>query len=151
MAVPRDTVNRLSPIECASLYRSSARILPPVIIAFIVLVVSLHPFGFRPFVPDLTPVHVLFESVGLPLQAGDLLRNVVLYMPLGYFCARAMRRGRGGQIILTVALIGGAFSLAIELAQYYVDRTPSLYDVLANLAGAGIGAAMGSLMSRRRR
>lgn len=72
----------------------------------------------------------------LPVPGGaDLLRNVLLFVPLG---AGLALRGLG--LLPTTALAGGV-SLAVELAQLAMPgRTSSLWDLLANTCGAALAA-----------
>ena len=65
----------------------------------------------------------------------DRLRNVILFLPFGFLAFQ------GRPSILRVALWGAALSLAIEIAQLYIPgRNPALADLLANGAGAALGA-----------
>jgi hypothetical protein len=80
----------------------------------------------------------------------DVLANVVLFLPLG-FLARLVRRDavRGS---LDVLVAGACTSLAIEALQHFLPaRHPSPLDVLANAAGAWLGALLHDAVTRRRR
>ena len=68
---------------------------------------------------------------------GDLLRNVVLFIPLG---AAWGARGARPTLVLAGAL---ALSVLLELAQLAIPgRYSSPWDTLGNTAGAGFGAGM---------
>lgn len=75
--------------------------------------------------------------------ADDKVIHVLLYVPVGFWCALSVAlRGRldlRGAALLLGSL--GAFSAADELSQIVLDRVADPMDVLANLAGAVIGLA----------
>lgn len=77
----------------------------------------------------------------------EFCANVVLFVPLGVLLALTLRRPAWA---MPIALIVTA---AIEAGQalFLAERTPSLGDVVANLAGAGLGIAAVLLARRRRR
>lgn len=85
---------------------------------------AAKPAGLLPGVVDL----------GAP-QAADVLRNIILFLPLGFFLG--LRRVS----IRHAVLVSAAVSIVIELLQLSVaGRHSSLWDVLANTAGGGLGA-----------
>ena len=64
----------------------------------------------------------------------DLIANVALFVPLGV----VLRRGEHRAVLL-----GAGLSMLIELLQLLSPvRSTCLYDLLANAAGAGLGAAL---------
>jgi VanZ family protein len=70
-----------------------------------------------------------------------VLSNILLYIPLGLFGARALGSWSAGWRVLAMAILGGALSTGIELTQYFeMSRACELSDVTANLAGAVVGA-----------
>lgn len=70
----------------------------------------------------------------------EFLLNVALFLPLG--ASLVWPRGSRRDIVGAMAL-GGALSLAIELAQVFIPgRYASLGDLVANTAGAGIGGGL---------
>ena len=81
------------------------------------------------------------------------LANVALFVPLGAAGALLLRRHAAWVVIAL-----GALSLAIEVLQARLGRTPSYRDVVANSVGALAGAllvlllaALWSLLRRSRR
>ncbi len=75
----------------------------------------------------------------------EIVANVLLFMPLGYFLYLALTRynARGWSGAVTAVLAGGLLSLAVESAQFcLVGRASSLLDVLTNTAGAALGTAL---------
>lgn len=76
-----------------------------------------------------------------PVRAADILENIVLFLPLGFFAgldARSLVSGlrRGAWLGLLVSLVG-------EWSQLYShSRFPSATDVSSNLIGAVLGVAL---------
>jgi hypothetical protein len=71
--------------------------------------------------------------------------NVAGYLPLGFFLILALRpRLRGAAAFAASVAIAAALSLALEAGQSYLPaRFATNLDVLCNLAGAALGAALG--------
>lgn len=71
----------------------------------------------------------------------ESVANVLLFVPLGFLLARVLG-ARWGWIAGPAAII---LSAALEVAQFALltDRTSDLRDVLANGAGAVLGAVLG--------
>jgi hypothetical protein len=78
-------------------------------------------------------------------QLPDLLRNLLLFAPLGAALAlRGLRRG-------PTVLLAAALSLAVESAQLFVPgRSPALFDVIGNAGGALAGHALAGWAARWR-
>jgi glycopeptide antibiotics resistance protein len=81
---------------------------------------------------------------GRPPSISDLVQNVVLFLPFGFFGVLAFDRiKKGGAIRGTVliALLGCALSTSVEALQTMsVTRTPSTSDIFTNTTGALFGA-----------
>lgn len=74
-----------------------------------------------------------------PTSLGDLAANLLLYMPLGFFAAHMLRRGRVMRLVVAV-VTGLLLSVAMELAQFYdLDRVTNMSDVYLNTTGAALG------------
>ncbi len=112
---------------------------------------SLYPFEF----------HALPGEAGLlatldatwrrwPGSRGDLIVNLVLYMPLGLFLALALRRAgmrAPAARLLLATLAGGLLSFAMEVTQLHVDgRTSNLSDLVLNTAGTLTGAIAAQIL-----
>ena len=80
------------------------------------------------------------------ITAFDVAANLVGYLPYGFFCVLALYpRLRGRQALVVAALSGAALSMVMEAAQSFLPtRVPSNLDVACNLAGALVGAAVGT-------
>mgnify|MGYP006274463453 FL=1 len=110
---------------------------------------SLYPFNFS-FDGSHPTVTAAFSQLGWA-RAGraDRVRNILLYLPLG-FCLILLLRARLGTLWATVlaTCIGSLLSLMIEVLQVYLSiRVPSLMDVVLNAVGTCVGA-MGGVIWR---
>ena len=109
--------------------------------AVLILYGSLFPFRLRT-----TGSFGLFDLLRtltfMPTTRGDIVANLLLYMPLGLclmfaFTARRVRWPLAGTIV-----IGALLSLAVELTQVYLrSRVSSLTDVALNMIGTLCGAS----------
>lgn len=121
-----------------------------VIVTAVIVYGSLYPFTFRPAVDGIRPaLHTLLESwADMPISRSDLIANVLLYMPFGFFAVLALSRGAGiaGRVV-SITLMGAVLSISMELAQYYdADRVTNASDVYTNSFGALLGAIGGRLV-----
>lgn len=110
---------------------------------FLITYGSLYPFNFD------------FDSYHRPLLAslfdfslgntgrGDLVANLLLFIPFGFLAVRGYPGGnRVGRMIL-VLLVGFALAYLIQAVQLIIPgRTPSGSDAVWNLLGCGIGCAL---------
>ena len=72
-----------------------------------------------------------------PIKLIDIVVNILLYMPFGYWFVRAGGRQRTG----LAAVCAAALSLVTEWTQLYShSRFPSLTDVTNNIIGSALGA-----------
>lgn len=116
---------------------------------------SLYPFEFRVPASGAGALRTLLGSWDNRPGRGDLLSNILLYVPFGFFGVLAVLKTRGtaggaaGHAALIVALIaalGAGLSIAIELAQYFdAGRDTQATDVYTNAAGTALGALAGCL------
>ena len=85
----------------------------------------------------------------------DWVANILLFVPIGFFAAAALRVDRPGRLraIAVAAVVIPActlLSLAVEFAQIWCpSRVPSQNDVAAETLGAAAGVALWSLCGRR--
>jgi VanZ family protein len=127
----------------ASRSHFAAPLLLAVVVALIVYV-SLYPFRFSPGGPSL--FSALDQLTWARAGRGEMLNNVLLYLPLGFCVALLVepRYGRSAGIIAAV-LAGAILSLYMELLQASVPtRVTSLKDLSLNAIGALAGAVLGS-------
>lgn len=120
------------------------------LVAYVLLIAyaSLYPLaGWR------DPGGSAFAFVGAPwpryVTAFDVAANFFAYLPYGALAALAVRpRLAPAAAWLVAALTGGVLSVALEAAQSYLPaRIPSNVDVIANVAGAACGGAIGAWLA----
>ena len=92
---------------------------------------------------------VLTSTEGTPGRI-DFCTNVLLFVPLGFLWVAALatdtRSWLWRAFVAPVVLLGcAALSLTVEFGQLWVNRTPSRFDVYAQLIGAAAGIT-GSLI-----
>ncbi|CAL1240518.1 VanZ family protein [Candidatus Methylocalor cossyra] len=111
---------------------------------------SLIPFEYRDksLTAALTAFrHLPFLRLGVAGRA-DWIANLLLYIPLAFFLAGALSGPRRtplarGLAALAVAVLCSALAVGIEFAQlFFPQRTVSLNDVVAEMAGSVLGAAL---------
>ncbi|MBU3695133.1 VanZ family protein [Dechloromonas sp.] len=111
---------------------------------------SLHPFtGWRD--TGLTPLAFLEGGWPRYWTAFDLLINVALYLPLGFFTTLAMCRLPGsytGAILATLIAAGVSFGLE-TLQTWLPARVPSNLDLACNSLGGLVGVIAGQLTGPR--
>ena len=101
--------------------------------------------GLRPSTHKFPDPHQFLGATYLPTR--DFIINVVGFIPYGYLIVAYLFSGirskdnRLTKVVLAmIAGIGTSFLL--ETVQYFIPgRTSSLYDLIANTAGAGLGVA----------
>jgi glycopeptide antibiotics resistance protein len=70
----------------------------------------------------------------------DIVGNIALFFPLGYFLSRLLTSSNPSRQLLLAAGIGGTLSLGIEFYQVYCHyRFPSIFDAITNVTGTLIG------------
>ncbi len=118
-------------------------------LAVIALIVhgSLYPYEF--LVPPGTPspVATLLHSWATPPSSyGDLIANLLLYVPFGFFGTWALRAEKSTQL-LVVILAGLLLCTGIELAQFYdAGRVTNMSDVYLNTSGTVLGVIAAVLL-----
>ena len=107
------------------------------------------------FVPDSSIAAAHFRNftagvvrtfqVGQHVSGPDFVSNVWLFTPFGCFGMWAFRRPRSRIMrALLLTILGGALSAGVETLQLFtLDRVSSFSDIIANTAGAAIGAVAG--------
>jgi len=105
---------------------------------------SLYPFQFHASLPFARLLELFLHPGPEHLGRGDLISNILLYLPLGFFAVRTFQRGSAAGRVIVVTILAAMLAISIELTQFYDDgRTASVADASANSAGALIGAIAG--------
>jgi VanZ family protein len=122
-------------------------LLATLIVVAVILHGSLYPYHFRQPSGGVGAAATLLASWSdLGKSYGDIVANVLLYVPFGFFAALTIRRGRIGRIC-AVTLAGLALCTAVELAQYYDQgRLDNMSDVYFNTFGTAFGAIAALLL-----
>ncbi len=108
------------------------------LICVLIVYGSLYPFDFRNMGPGDWD-HLLASWHGRTFRS-DILSNIVLFVPLGYFGVLAWGR-RWWLVTLALGL-----GVVLQLLQLFLpSRDANLLDVIWNLLGAGLGAALTAL------
>lgn len=110
----------------------------------LVVYASLYPFeGWRGF--GLSPFAYLTAPWARYVTVFDVTVNVAGYVPFGFLAIAALHpRLRGVPAFCVAVLSAVVLSLLLEAVQGYLPaRFPSNVDVLCNIGGAALGAALG--------
>lgn len=110
---------------------------------------SWYPFVVAP--PQLPWLDFLHAPLPAHVDKGDVLQNVLVYMPFGLLFVQwhSARRPGFAAALLLAALAGTLFSLGVEVAQQYMpSRVASLLDVLMNCAGTVLGGLLAQALNR---
>ncbi len=114
-------------------------------IAIVAVIVhgSLFPYAFRIPPGSASAIGTLLGSWAQPPSSfGDLVANILLYMPLGFFGVLALR---APQRLLAVTVFGLLLCTTIELAQFYDEgRVTNMSDVYLNTLGTWLGGFAGA-------
>ena len=121
-------------------------------IAFVVVAAlgSTYPFNFQAPELDAATVRAFLLSCCVMPGRGDLVRNVILFLPIGFTSMFATRLASPpGRRFLYVCSLGAIFALALQLLQICLpSRDENLQDVIWNSVGTAAGAALASLAER---
>lgn len=127
---------------------------PALITAIVIAVIvygSLYPFVFRAHGHDGlgAAIAALLATWTTPTSRGDIISNILLYVPLGLFAAHALAGfPRALRIALATAL-GLVICIVVELIQFYeAARNSTMSDVYCNTLGTFLGAVAGVALHR---
>ncbi|HWY63696.1 MAG TPA: VanZ family protein [Rhizomicrobium sp.] len=132
--------------------RSVPRHALAVAVAALIAYGSLYPFVFHHAGPFSADIANFLASAHRPPQGrGDVLANVLLYIPLGLAATLAfvqdMRRVLAAALTF---LCGVTLSLFVELAQFYdADRVSAFSDFYLNVAGLVAGILIALMIGTR--
>ena len=124
-----------------------------IIIVFAIAYGSLYPFNFHFGELDGIAIEGFLRSWRIGPSRGDLLGNVILFVPFGFVGTVAVD-GRGGAFrrAVLILLAGAIFASALQFAQLYLpSRNATLNDVFWNLLGMAIGYLGGIVLSKHAR
>jgi len=109
---------------------------------------SLFPFVLQRHAGAGDPLRTLLGTWRVWDGRGDLLSNILLYMPFGFLVAHTLPGRAPARMRAVLAILAAtALSVCMELAQLYdAGRVTSMGDVYANTIGAAIGAIASALL-----
>jgi len=120
------------------------------LVVLVILYGSLFPFEFQARSYPGGPLSYLLSTWRVWDHRGDLLANILLYMPFGFFAVLALpsRLAAGPKLLLGI-IAGVLLAGGVETAQFHdAGRVTSMGDVYANGIGAALGALAGVLLDR---
>jgi len=111
-------------------------------IALLIVWGSLYPFDF--LIPDPALMALrLHRSWSHHMSRGDLVSNILIYMPFSAALLLALAGRSRWTHVLEATLAGSMLSLTMELSQLFTaHRVTSIYDWLLNTTGSFAGALM---------
>ena len=115
------------------------RFVPMMIVMGAIIYSSLYPFAFHDVGSLREAIANLLASWDRsPQSSGDMLANLLFYMPLGLTVTQFFGRASAKAAAVIVAFaLGAVFSLSLELAQFYeFGRFSALSDVYLNVTGS---------------
>jgi VanZ family protein len=119
-------------------------------LAVIIIWGSLYPFAFHErgsFGAALR--YLLITSWRFKPDRGDIISNILLYLPLGYFAVPALRKMRFPMRVAVVTLGGTLLSGVMELTQFWdAGRASAVSDLYSNALGTLLGAMAAGLNPR---
>ncbi len=121
-----------------------------IIIVFAIAYGSLYPFDFRFGELDGSTFDTFLRSWRAQSGRGDLLGNVILFVPFGLIGTITTKDWRQAfwRAIL-VFLVAAIFAVGLQFAQLYLpSRTAALNDVFWNLLGTAVGCLGGFVLSK---
>ena len=111
---------------------------------------SLYPFRFSLHAYDRDMLAGLFYFGLGHSSRGDLVGNVALFVPFGFFAMAAFSRHPTALRWFAILIAGFVVAFAIQALQLFVPaRTPSGSDAIWNLLGCALGSALGMLRRLR--
>jgi VanZ family protein len=110
---------------------------------------SLYPFQFWANPNPAGALRALLSTWSNWTNLADVIANVLLYLPLGFFISRALHRWRGPVCVAFTAALGFTFSVTMESLQFYViGRDSAMSDVYSDVIGITLGGVAGYLSRR---
>ncbi|MEQ8230822.1 MAG: VanZ family protein, partial [Gammaproteobacteria bacterium] len=108
---------------------------------------SLYPFDFSPVGCD--DWDFLFKSESRPSSLVDILGNIALFLPFGFFATLASGNQRTLATRSIAAIVFAALlATLLQVLQVWLpSRVPSVRDIASNLVGATTGTALATLVT----
>ena len=118
-------------------------------VAFIILASlgSIYPFNFQLSELNAVTTSAFLQSCCKMLGRGDILANVILFVPIGFTGMHAARREASTvRRFLFVCLVGGIIAFLLQVMQILLpSRDENLQDVFWNVLGIAAGGVLAHL------
>jgi glycopeptide antibiotics resistance protein len=109
-------------------------------VIIVIFILTLQPFNFQ------NPEAFRFRLDG---YYPDIIRNIILFIPVGFFFRLAKLKPSQGYA-LNALFLGASISLVIESCQLFLpDRYPAISDILANGIGAWAGLKIHDVIKKK--
>ena len=131
-----------SPSEPGDIRRSIPRWAIAGVVIGLIAYGSLYPFAFHQAGSLVSDIAHFLASMQMPPEGrGDIVANLLLYVPLGVAVTLALAEAMPRILAATLAIVcGTSMSLCIELAQFYdAGRVSSFSDFFLNVVGLLVG------------
>ena len=110
------------------------------LVVFFIIYGSLYPFNFYVTAPLPDLLAKLIATWSQKTHLGDILGNIVLFIPYGYFGLLYFT----SKHVASLIFIGFILAIGVQVVQLYLpSREPALNDAIWNLLGIGFGLGMG--------
>lgn len=116
------------------------------VVTILIVYGSLYPFGVdvRQYRPELLDALLDFSLTNS--GRGDVIENVLLFVPFGFLAIRVFPGRRFASRLLLVLLVAFLLAFALQAAQLIIPgRMPAGSDAVWNLLGGGVGCFLGRL------
>lgn len=112
------------------------------LIVFLITYGSLYPFEFAK--PDYNALHVLFQTWGSYTHQGDILANVVLFVPFGVSGVLMFSpKYKNKLAIIAILFFGLVLGIVLQIGQIYMpSRDANLSDAVLNFIGTIVGVIL---------
>lgn len=109
------------------------------LIVFLITYGSLYPFEFVS--PDFNALHVLFQTWGSYTHQGDILANIVLFVPFGVSGVLMLApKYKNKLAIIATLFFGLVLGIVLQIGQIYMpSRDANLSDAVLNFMGTIVG------------
>lgn len=109
-------------------------------ILFVLITTIFTPFTFNlGQVLNFVPFEWLRSGDAITRLAGDVIPNVLMFIPLGFFIPVVFEKMRK---IHKTTLVIFLTTFSIEVCQYFIGRSSDIDDIITNLLGGIIGYAV---------
>lgn len=111
---------------------------------------SLYPFNFAPEAATASDVVALLSRLSISLNRGNVVANVLLFLPWGLLTGiAAPARRRPALFVATSVALALLLAVALQVAQLWLPgRNAALGDALINAIGLGLGFLCAAFLSR---